>query len=87
MICIDLKRDLVRPKRAFHLETIDELRACPSLGRIQDNHGPMRSFGIFVLTSILLDPVNLFDDFGHYARHPLVHKVRVVPSTKYGFHP
>ena len=75
---VDEQGNLMRPKRAFDLQAIDDLRPGPTLGGSQDDHRPARPRGVFVLSRALLDCVDLADGFFDRRRHQPVHLFRLV---------
>ena len=75
---VDEQRNLMRPKRAFDLQAIDDLRPGPAFGRSEDDHGPAGPRGIVVVSRALLNRVDLADGFFDRRRHQPVHRFRVV---------
>ena len=74
---VDEQGNLVRSKRAFYLQAVDDFRPGPAFGRSEDDHGPARSRGILVFSRALLDCVDLTDRFFDHCRHQPVHLFRL----------
>src|ERR1700691_1908816 len=70
---VDEQGNLMRPKRAFYLQAVDDLRPGPAFGRSENDHGPTRPRRIFVFSRPLLDRMDLADGFFDRRRHLPVH--------------
>ena len=79
---VDEQGNLMRPKRAFDLQAVDDLRPGPAFGRSEDDHGPARPRGIFVFSRPLLDRMDLADGFFDRRRHLPVHLFRLFALDK-----
>ena len=76
---VDEEGHLMRPKRAFDLQAVDDLRPGPALGRSEDDHRPARSRGVVAFSRALLDCLDLADGLFDRRRHQPVHGFRLVP--------
>ena len=87
MCGIDEQRDLMRSKCSLDLQTVDDLRACPALGRLEDDHWPAWPSSIVVVARVVLELVDILDGLIDGGGHQFVHLLRLIPSTKYGVQP
>ena len=74
---VDEHGNLMRAKRAFDLEAVDDLRPGPALGRSEDDHRPARSRGVIAFSRALLDCLDLADGLFDRRRHQPVHRFRL----------
>ena len=84
VIRVNQHGNLVRPKRAFDLQSIDEFRSRPSLGGFQHDDRPTRSGRTVVSARIHLNMPDLFDGLVYHARHAFVHGAGVVAFDEIG---
>ena len=76
---VDEQGHLMRAKRAFDLQAVDDLRPGPALGGSEDDHRPARSRGVFAFSRALLDCLDLADGLFDRRRHQPVHLFRLFP--------
>ena len=69
---------LMGAKGPLDLQSIDELRSRPALGRSQDDHRPSRAGRVVLVACRRLDPLDLLDRRIHGRGHALMHGVRIV---------
>ena len=74
----------MRPKRAFDLQAVDDLRSGPALGRSEDDHGPARPRRILAFSSALLNRPDLADGLFDRRRHQPVHFFRIFALDEKG---
>ena len=84
MFVVNLQRHLVRPKGALDLLSINELRAGPTLGRIEYDHWPHWPRCVIVIASIGLYVPYLLDHAVHHTRHLLMHLLRLFAFDEIG---
>ena len=71
-------RHLMRAPVAFALQTVDLLRAGPTLGRAEHDHGPRRSLRDALRPRVELDLLDVGDDRIQRAGELLMHALRLV---------
>ena len=76
------ERDLVCAEGTFDRNAIHFLRARPSLGRAEYDHGPDRLFCESVLTCLLLNSPNLGVTILKRLRQNLMHDLRIIALDK-----
>ena len=74
----------MRPVGPLDRPAVDDLRAGPALGRLEDDHRPARPFGNSPLSGVRLDPPDLGHDLVERRGHVLMHGLRIVPLDKVG---
>ena len=84
VVSVDQEGYLVRPERAFDLQAVNDLRACPALGRLQDDHGPARPGRVTASARGVLDLPDGPDGLFQRSGHELVHLLRIVTFGEEG---
>jgi hypothetical protein len=82
MFGIHQERHLVRPERAFHFQAIHFLRPRPAFRRLEDNHRPARTRGVFFVPRIRLNSPNVLNGLFQGRGHEFVHLFRLVAFHK-----
>ena len=67
---------------AFDLLSVYDLRTGPALRGAQDDHRPLRTLRILLISCVLLDCLDLLDDNVHGLCHLPVHSHRIVALNK-----
>ena len=75
-------RDLMCTEGALDLLSIYEFRTCPALWSTQNDHRPLRTFRILLVSRVFLDGLDLLDDGVHGFCHLLVHGHRIITLNK-----
>ena len=84
MLGVDQQRHLVRPERALVLQSVDELRSGPALGRAQHDHRPARASRVAGVSRARLELADVPDGGIERRGHQLVHPVRIAALHEIG---
>ena len=75
-------RNLMGAEGSLNLLAIYEFRTGPALRSAQDDHRPLRTLRILLISCVFLDSLDLLDDGIHGLCHLLMHGHRIVALNK-----